>query len=332
VACLAALVPLTAPTSPAARWWHPGPLTSWAYVIGENYPLHVPTDIGNVQVYDSDLGDQDGLTANGAPVVDRTIESSVAAVHAAGAHAICYVDAGTAEDWRSDYHEFDPAEVGRNLPGWPGEKFINASDWSSTVPSRYKPLETIMADRVALCREEGFDGVEMDNVDAYTYGKLGGFTLSMAQEEKYLDELIALVHNAGMAFFLKNEINGDGLLATMAPRVDGEIDEQCWQYNECGALRPFVIEGKPILEVEYRSFPEQALCAKARAFPMATIHTDVELDGKIAYACWQYRNTAAAPEVVGAEKSSTPPVRLVRPGSARVWAGCLIAEQAAANQ
>jgi hypothetical protein len=263
-------------------------------VIGEGYPLRVPTNIGNVQVYDSDLGDQDGLASTGVPRADRAIESSVAAVHARGAHAICYVDAGTAEDWRSDYREFAPAVLGADMPGWPGERFIDVTDWAGPAGPGGETLGQIMTDRVRLCHDEGFDAVEMDNLDTYTDTDtgLGGFRLSMGQEEAYLDKLIAVVHGAGLAFFLKNEVNGDSLLATMAPRADGEVVEQCWQYRDCSGLEPFVREGKPVLDVEYRAFPEATLCPEALAFPMATVRTDLDLDGHLAYGCWQYRAPA----------------------------------------
>ena len=276
----------------ATGWWQPGELTSWAYVIGENYPLTIPPLVNGtatpVQAVDADLGDQDGLASSGIPVADSTIESSVSAIHAMGAHAICYVDAGTAENWRSDYGKFDPSELGGNVPGWPGEEFINAADWATSVPSGYETLQTIMANRIALCQEEGFDAIEADNVDAYSDGNIGDFTLTMAQEETYIDQLVAITHSDGLAFFLKNEINGDSLITTEAPIVDGEIDEQCWQYSECSALDVFVQEGKPLLNVEYQSFAEATLCAEANAFPMATIQAGVDLTGPVNYGCWQY--------------------------------------------
>ena len=287
-----------------ATWWQPGPLNSWAYVIGENYPLSIPPVVDgvatDVQAVDADLGDQDGLTAGGVLVADPIIESSVAAIHSMGAKAICYVDAGTAENWRSDYGEFDPSELGGAVPGWPGEEFINVADWSTAVPAGYETLQTIMTNRVTLCKQEGFDAVEMDNVDAYSDGDIGDFTLTMAQEEAYLEELIPIVHDDGMAFFLKNEINGDSLISTIAPLVDGEIDEQCWQYNECSALDIFVQEGKPILNIEYSSSEsEPQTCPEALAFPMATIHAGVDLTGPINWGCWQYQSgsspTTASP-------------------------------------
>jgi len=288
--CAVCLVqPANTMVATSMTWWHPGPLQSWAYVIGENYPLAVPPIVAGrktkVQAVDADLGDQDGLTPSGAPVPEPVIEASVRAVHAMGAHAICYIDAGTAENWRSDYTKFDPGELGGPLPGWQGERFIDIADWSTPVRAPHETLETIMANRVALCKEEGFDAIEADNVDAYTYRNLGGFRLSMQEEAAYVERLVTLAHAHGLAFFLKNEINGDGLLGMLAPHVDGEIDEQCWQYNECRALRVFVQERKPILEVEYQDISSKVLCPKARAFPMATIRAGLNLSGPITYAC-----------------------------------------------
>ena len=271
-------------------WWQPRPLSSWAYVIGENYPLTIPPLVGGhrtkVQVVDADLGDESGLEPSGRPKVDPTIVASVRRIHAMGAHAICYLDAGSAESWRSDYRKFDPAEMGGPLSGWPDERFIDVADWSKPVPKRYETLRTIMSYRIGLCRREGFDAIEADNVNTYTNGDLGGFRLSMAEERTYVERLILLAHHDHLAFFLKNEINGDGLLKELAPKVDGEIDEQCWQYSECAALRIFVGERKPILNIEYEKIPRDKLCPRARAFPMATIRAGLDLAGKITYGCW----------------------------------------------
>jgi len=51
-----------------------------------------------------------------------------------------------------------------------------------------------MANRFELCKQEGFDAVEADNVDAYTDGNIGDFTLTMAEEEAYIDDLITVAH------------------------------------------------------------------------------------------------------------------------------------------
>jgi hypothetical protein len=134
----------------------------------------------------------------------------------------------------------------------------------------------------------------------------------MAQEESYIDELVAIAHSDGLAFFLVNEINGDSLLATEAPLVDGEIAEQCWAYQACSALDIFVQESKPILEIEYEGQSEGTLCGEANAFPMTTIQTSSGLNGDIAYGCWQYgggpTTTAAGSTTTTAGSTTTTAV------------------------
>ena len=76
----------------------------------------------------------------------------------------------------------------------------------------------------------------------------------------------------------------------MATLADGTVNEQCWQYAECSQLGPFATAGKPILNVEYENLPQSTTCKQALAFPMATMHTDVNLDGKIAWGCWRTGN------------------------------------------
>ena len=58
-----------------------------------------------------DAYDIDGFD-NGAAVVDR--------IHARGAKAICYISAGSWEDWRPDASDFPDSVKGRSN-GWPGE-------------------------------------------------------------------------------------------------------------------------------------------------------------------------------------------------------------------
>ena len=188
-----------------------GEVSAWAYMIGYSNPVTVPSFISSPSgsnpntAVDVDEGNQDGLTSSTCPsadgfvttpcpVADSGAEQSVSNIHAAHSNAICYVDVGTAEDWRSDYSLFDPSDIGGPLSGWPGEYFINVNDWSSPVSSGYETIQQIMTNRFALCKEEGFAAIEADNVDAYTDGDLGGFTISMAQEETYINNLIAIAH------------------------------------------------------------------------------------------------------------------------------------------
>ena len=92
---------------------------------------------------------------------------------------ICYIDVGTAENWRADYSSF-PASVLGNSNGWPGEKWLDIRQLSV--------LEPIITARFAMCKTKGFDAVEPDNVDGYENDS--GFPLSARQQLTY-DEWVA---------------------------------------------------------------------------------------------------------------------------------------------
>src|SRR5262249_53908013 len=97
-------------------------------------------------VYDVDEYATDGVTPNTA---------GVAAIHATGAKAICYVDAGSYENFRPDAAAFPPAVLGKNN-GWPGERWLDIRRTDVLLP--------IMQTRVQKCVTAGFDAVEFDNV------------------------------------------------------------------------------------------------------------------------------------------------------------------------
>jgi hypothetical protein len=245
-------------------------------------PIAVPTNIGNVQVYDFDEGNVAGVTVG-------AVAASVAAVHASGAKAICYVDVGGWESYRSDASGYSSASLGNTVSGYPDERYVDIRQWSDDPGSTGLTLGQILTARFQLCKSEGLDGVETDLDDTYTDDT--GFPLTMASEITFMTEMAGAIHGLGMAWFLKNGINGDNLITDMEPLADGTVNEQCWQYRECSALEPFVQAGKPVLNVEYANEAETTVCPEALAFPMATLHTDVDLDGTIAWACWQYGTT-----------------------------------------
>ena len=52
----------------------------------------------------------------------------------------------------------------------------------------------------------------------------------------------------GLAVALKNDLDQ---VPALLPYFDLALDEQCFQYSECGLLKPFITAGKPVFEVEY---------------------------------------------------------------------------------
>lgn len=224
----------------------------WAPVPGQpwQWQLTTPVDTSvNVPVFDIDGFDNSS--------------SVVAALHAKGAKAICYIDVGTAENFRSDYSKF-PASVLGASNGWPGERWLDIRQISLLSP--------IMTARMDMCKAKGFDAVEPDNVDGYTNST--GFPLTAADQIAYNTWIAGLAHARGMSVALKNDLDQ---IPQLLPVFDFAIDEQCAQYNECSTLTPFIKAGKAVLHVEY-NLPTSQFCPVTVPLGFSSMLKNLALD------------------------------------------------------
>ena len=179
-------------------WWVPPQHLTWYWQLQGTVDNSEP-----VEAYDVD-----GFESTAA---------EVAALHTQGKHVICYIDVGTAENWRPDYSSF-PASVLGDANGWPGENWLDIRQLSV--------LEPIMTARFQMCREKGFDAVEPDNMDGYENNT--GFSLTADDQLTYDEWVAGEVHALGMAVFQKN----DGEQTNELERhFDGALDEQCNYYS-----------------------------------------------------------------------------------------------------
>jgi hypothetical protein len=190
----------------------------------------------------------------------------VASLHAKGRRAICYLSAGSYEDWRPDAASF-PAAVLGSSNGWPGERWLDVR--------RLDLLGPIMEARLDLCKAKGFDGVEPDNVDGYTNDT--GFPLNSADQLAYNRFLADAAHARGLSVGLKNDLDQ---VAQLEPKFDFAVVEQCFQYKECESLRPFTAAGKAVFEVEYELSPE-SFCPQARALGFMAMRKNLSLDAAL---------------------------------------------------
>ena len=94
---------------------------------------------------------------------ENATAADVAAIHAAGAIAVCYVDVGTLEQGRPDYAEFPASVIGPAVQGWPGENWllVTAANQSIILPLMKARFEN-------WCQAKGFDAIEPDNLDGWT--------------------------------------------------------------------------------------------------------------------------------------------------------------------
>jgi hypothetical protein len=178
---------------------------------------------------DVEMYDIDGFENHGAVVAD---------LHGVGREVVCYISAGSWENWRPDAGRFPPSVKGASN-GWPGEKWLDIR--------RLNVLGPIIRDRVQMCAQRGYDAVEFDNVDGYQNHT--GFPLTGADQLTYDIFLANLAHKHEMSAVLKNDLNQ---IPKLLPYFDIALNEQCFQYSECGKLRAFVNAGKPVFGVEYK--------------------------------------------------------------------------------
>jgi len=202
-------------------------------------------------VYDVDLFD--------------TSTATVRRLEAAGHRTVCYVSAGSFENWRSDASRFPATTLGRPLDGWPGERWLDIR--------RMRQLRPIMSRRIALCARRGFDGIEFDNVAAFE--QRTGFSLTGAQQLRYNRWLADEAHRRGLAVALKNDPTQARILE---PWFDFAVTEECFQYSECGRYLPFLRAGKPVFDAEY-SLPTSDFCARAGRLGIMASRYGLELDG-----------------------------------------------------
>lgn len=220
-----------------------------------NYILSAAPDLSiKVPIYDIDGFD------NAASIVTQ--------IHAAGAKAICYIDAGTWENWRPDANKF-PSSVLGNSNGWPGERWLDIRQISILGP--------IMQARMDMCKSKGFDAIDFDNVDGYTNST--GFPLTGAQQIAYSKYLAQQAHARGLSVGLKNDIEQ---LNDLVSSFDFALNESCWQYNECSGYSVFLNQKKAVLNVEYQG-NTSTFCPKANAMKMSSVKKSLALDNPVTF-------------------------------------------------
>ncbi len=250
-ALLALSIALAAPAV-AGAWWHPPQHLTWYWQLQGTVANTVPVAAYDIDGFETEAGE-------------------VAALHASGKHVICYIDVGTAERFRPDYGSFPPAVLGRSN-GWPGERWLDIRQLSV--------LEPIMEARLQMCREKGFDAVEPDNIEAFS--NRSGFPITAADQLVYNEWVAEAVHSLGMAVLQKND---GAQTPELEPRFDGALTEQCNQYSECSAFQPYLSDGKPVLNAEYR-LKDSRFCAADLAAGIMGARFKLALDGRRFQPCW----------------------------------------------
>jgi hypothetical protein len=208
----------------------------------------------NRQVYDIDLYD--------------TPKQTITTLKAQGRIVICYFSAGTWEDWRSDAKLYPKAAIGKPLPDWPGERWLDY---------RRNDVRALLAKRLDLARSKGCNGVDPDNVDGYANNN--GLKLTKAQQISFNRWLASEAHKRNLSAGLKNAVE---LLPQLAEHFDFAVNESCYQYEECGGYVAMRRQGKPIFIADYRAYNAK-LCSRAKTsgFRLQFFNLDLKGTGKV---------------------------------------------------
>lgn len=218
---------------------------SWQIQYTGELDINLDVDVFNLDLFD-------------------TSQDVIDVLHRRGVFVMCYFSAGSYEDWRPDASRFPPEVLGKNMAGWPGEKWLDIR--------RLDLLAPIMETRLDLAVQKGCDGVDPDNVNGYANDT--GFPLSYDDQITYNVFLAQAAHSRRLAVGLKNDLEQ---IPDLLPYFDWILNEGCFTYQECDQLLPFAQAGKPVFVIEYELPPEE-FCPQANQMGFNALHKNWELD------------------------------------------------------
>lgn len=193
-----------------------------------------------------------------------TPSEAIARLHERGVFVMCYFSAGSYEDWRLDAFLFPSEVLGKDMEGWPGERWLDIR--------RIDLLAPIMQARLDLAVSKGCDGVDPDNVNGYTHDT--GFPLTADDQKRYNIFLAEAAHQRGLLVGLKNDLEQ---IPELLSYFDWLINEECFFYGECELLLPFIQAGKPVFVIEYEIEPS-AFCPQALQMNFNALRKNWALD------------------------------------------------------
>lgn len=247
------------PVPPGSKTWYKPP-------VGATWQWQLSGDLNtsySVDVYDIDLFD--------------TPREKIAEIQATGKKVICYFSAGSWENWRPDKDDFPASVIGKKMDGWPGEKWLDI---------RSAKVRQIMMKRLDLAQQKNCDAIEPDNIASYNDNT--GFPLTANDQLDYNRFLAQEAHKRGLGAALKNDLNQ---VQELVDVFDFSINEQCFQYDECDLLKPFINAGKAVFNAEYKSKyvndpqARQQLCTDSLNRGFSTLILPKDLDDEFRFSC-----------------------------------------------
>jgi len=249
----------------AASVWTPAPGTTWQWQISGKVDTSYAVDMYDVDLFEA----APGQVNHG--IIDR--------LHSRGIVVVCYVDTGAWESYRPDAKKFPRSVIGNRTYAstgapWVGERWldIRKQSWPKFAP--------IMWHRLDLAKRLGCDGVEPDENNPW--GNKPGFPITLADQKRWYLKVAAEAHRRGLSVGMKNGV--ETIDSDTVAAFDWALNEECFQYHECGVYQPFADAGKAVFQVEYRGDPS-VFCPKASSHGFSSLKKHLGL-GSWVVQCW----------------------------------------------
>lgn len=217
--------------------WLPSSATPlhWQWVIGGAFNVNTNV-LPNVTIYDIDW--------------ELTSAADVAALHALGFKVIAYIEIGDYTDSRYDSAQFvaldnaaGPKILGNQISGFSDRWMdIRASN------SKSAQLRALLAARIQMAVDKGFDAVEPDCINGY--GDSTGFSITYANQIEFNRWVAQTCHEKGISVCLKSDVDQ---AADLEPYFDFVLDEESYQYGQLGDYDAYIANGKAVFNCEYQN-------------------------------------------------------------------------------
>ncbi|KAF2177701.1 glycoside hydrolase family 114 protein [Zopfia rhizophila CBS 207.26] len=213
------------PTPTGTLPWTPKVKDTWQIILLNRIELdqNATAVSPDVSIYDIDLF--------------NTPKTTIDTLHRLGKKVICYFSGGSYEPNRPDSDQFKEEDMGKDLEGWPGERWLRLGS---------ENVRRIMKGRVEEASRKGCDGVDPDNVDGYQ--NENGLNLTADDSISFMSYLSSLTTPLNLSLGLKNA--GD-IIRQVLPIVHFSVNEECVKESECERFHAFINAGKPVFHIEY---------------------------------------------------------------------------------
>jgi hypothetical protein len=179
----------------------------------------------------------------GVEVVSRDRNDSPAP----GLYNICYVNGFQAQPdeesfWTSSHPDLLLRDSGGNI--------VVDTDWNEMLldvrtPEKRTALAAIVGGWIEKCAADGFDAVEIDNLDSYSRSQ---GLMTQPENVAFMGMLSAIAHASGLAAAQKNSTELLGSVSQMG--TDFAVAEECNRYGECDQYQQAY--GNLVFVIEYR--------------------------------------------------------------------------------